>query len=329
MDIRPFTPDDLDDVAAWTDLVNAIADVDAPWTLRQTVTLGVGQFRHGWDGEPESPYLLRVGDVAVGWGSIATSDYDNLDLAFLTIGIHPDHQRRGYGTALLDLLRAEARRRGRTSLLTEAWETRAGDGFATRHGFERRLASISRRQLLADVDRADLEQRYDEALPHAADYALERWTPPTPDERLADVAAMASSINDAPTDDLDYEDEVFTPERVRAYEEASAARGFRQYRLVARHLPTGELAGQSVVVVVSTAHAWGRQHDTTVTRPHRGHRLGLLLKIGMLRWLAEAEPALERIDTWNAESNDQMIGVNETLGYRVMGREWTYQRPLD
>ncbi len=329
MDIRPFGPDDREDLLAWTGLTDAIRAADAPWAMPDSLAQADARFRHGWDGEPESPYLLRVDGTVVAWGSIATSEYDNHDLAFLTLGVHPDHRRRGHGTALLDVLRAEARRRGRTLLMTEAWESVAGDGFAARHGFERRLAAINRRQLLADIDRADLAKRYDDALTHAADYALERWPTPTPEDRLDDLAAMASSINDAPTDDLDYEDEVFTPERMRAYEVGWAARGFRQYRLVARHLPSGELAGQTCVGVLAADPAWGQQDDTTVTRPHRGHRLGLLLKIGMLRWLAEAEPGLARIDTWNAESNDHMIGVNEVLGYRVMGREWAYQRSLD
>jgi hypothetical protein len=65
-----------------------------------------------------------------------------------------------------------------------------------------------------------------------------------------------------------------------------------------------------------------------VVRDHRGHRLGLLLKAGMLLWLAETEPQLESVDTWNAESNDHMIAVNEQLGYRVMGRGLQFQRML-
>ena len=48
----------------------------------------------------------------------------------------------------------------------------------------------------------------------------------------------------------------------------------------------------------------------------------------MLRWLGEAEPRLETIDTFNAESNDHMVAVNERLGYRVMGRELQYQDAL-
>ena len=46
----------------------------------------------------------------------------------------------------------------------------------------------------------------------------------------------------------------------------------------------------------------------------------------MLRWLADEEPQLETVDTWNAESNGPMVAVNERLGYRVMGRELQFQR---
>jgi hypothetical protein len=53
-----------------------------------------------------------------------------------------------------------------------------------------------------------------------------------------------------------------------------------------------------------------------------------MLKIGLLRWLREEQPQLETIDTWNAASNDHMIGVNEALGYRVMGRSLAFQRSL-
>ena len=61
-------------------------------------------------------------------------------------------------------------------------------------------------------------------------------------------------------------------------------------------------------------------------REHRGHRLGLLLKAEMMRWLAEAEPQIATIDTDNAESNRHMIAVNERLGYRVVGRILQLQR---
>ena len=45
-------------------------------------------------------------------------------------------------------------------------------------------------------------------------------------------------------------------------------------------------------------------------------------------WLRDEQPQLVTIDTWNAESNEHMIGVNELLGYRAMGREIEYQRSM-
>jgi hypothetical protein len=97
---------------------------------------------------------------------------------------------------------------------------------------------------------------------------------------------------------------------------------------VAREKASGALAGHTVIAVDEERPAIGDQHDTAVSRAHRGHRLGLLLKAGMLLWLAEVEPQLETVDTWNAESNDHMIEVNERLGYRVMGREVQFQRSI-
>jgi len=64
---------------------------------------------------------------------------------------------------------------------------------------------------------------------------------------------------------------------------------------------------------------WGHQAITAVTREHRGHRLGLLVKVTMLELLAAPEPQLERIDTWNGESNAHMIAVNEALGFTIVG----------
>ncbi len=57
---------------------------------------------------------------------------------------------------------------------------------------------------------------------------------------------------------------------------------------------------------------------------HRGHRLGLLVKVVMLEWLTEAEPAIRRILTGNAGANAHMIAINERLGFAVVDtyRSW-------
>jgi RimJ/RimL family protein N-acetyltransferase len=71
------------------------------------------------------------------------------------------------------------------------------------------------------------------------------------------------------------------------------------------------------LAVAPDSPRWGHQGLTAVTRRHRGHRLGLLVKTAMLDWLAEAEPAIELIDTGNASANDHMIAVNDVLGFEL------------
>jgi hypothetical protein len=71
---------------------------------------------------------------------------------------------------------------------------------------------------------------------------------------------------------------------------------------------------------------WGFQMNTVVTRKHRGHRLGLLVKLAMMELLATTEPQLERITTWNAEVNEHMIAINEAIGYAVWGQPVTQLR---
>jgi hypothetical protein len=51
-----------------------------------------------------------------------------------------------------------------------------------------------------------------------------------------------------------------------------------------------------------------------------GHRLGLLLKLAMMELLAKAEPQVRQLFTMNSETNEHMIAINETLGYRVIGK---------
>jgi GNAT superfamily N-acetyltransferase len=310
---------DADAVRRLVAVTNAVRRFDSQWLHPLTELECVGDLRHGWDGEPRAAYLATVGGVDVGAGGYEVSAYDNEPLAWVEVEVVPSQRRRGYGSALLAHLEDRARSEGRTTVGVACWDGREPTAFAAAHGFEQKSVEVHRRQYVDGPPTLPL--------PEAPGYELVRWPARTPDADLAALAELTAAINDAPTDDLDVEDEAFPPARIAAYEHAWASRGHRLHRLVARHRATGVLAGQTVVAVDGERPELGEQHDTSVVAAHRGHRLGLLLKLEMLRWLADEEPQLREIDTWNAESNDHMIGVNELLGYRVMGRVIDYQRP--
>jgi GNAT superfamily N-acetyltransferase len=328
MEITRFGPDDTDRLLQYVDVVNAVRAVDSPWQQPDTLKRADGRFRYGWDGEVETPFLGLVEGHPVAVGRFATSEWDNLHLAWLGVQVHPDHRRSGYGSQVLDALVAEAKALGRTSVGIDGWESEGVRAFAARHGLEEKSRAIQRRQMVAELDWPELERLYAEASTAAAAYEIVRREGRTPDDELEAMAEMSAAINDAPTDDLDIEDEVYSPERVRAYEEAQLAKGLRLFRVFARHRESAELAGHTVVVVDEDRPEFAEQHDTSVVGSHRGSRLGLLLKTDMNLWLRDLQPQITEISTWNAESNDHMIGVNDAIGYRIMGRELEFQKSL-
>jgi GNAT superfamily N-acetyltransferase len=264
----------------------------------------------------------------VGLLEVSLPRWDNTHLGFVEVTVDPPARREGLGRRLFEAGVARVQAEGRSLVVTECFDNPHGLAFAKSLGLDRAIESVQRRQDLRSLDVPALDRAYAGAEAATAAYELVRLPVPLPDDLLPAVVDMVAAINDAPMDDLDIEDEVFSPERIRAFEAAQAAHDRRMYQLAARHRETGALAGHTVVGVESDRPWHGGQFDTSVLRAHRGHRLGLLLKIGMLRWLAEAEPQLRTIDTWNAASNDHMIGVNDKLGYRVVATATGFQRHL-
>ncbi len=61
---------------------------------------------------------------------------------------------------------------------------------------------------------------------------------------------------------------------------------------------------------------------------HRGHRLGLAVKLANLDFLAEREPAVRMIGTGNAQENAPMIAVNDMLGFEIAGVGMFWQKQL-
>jgi RimJ/RimL family protein N-acetyltransferase len=315
-------------VEAYVAMAEAARSSDAPWWPPLTVHRQRMAMTHGWDGEVGRHFLVVDAGAPVGHVGVYTSSHDNLDLAWLEVAIHPLRRRRGLGTAAIGLAGDAAAAMGRTKVGWFGWEGERTRGFAASLGVEQKSVAVCRRQHLHELAPGLADRVYDDALPSAHGYELLRIGGPMPDELVPAFLEATAAINDAPRDELDMEDEVFTAERNRGYERAQLASGFRVYRILARHQASGEIAGVTSVTVDGETPTLGHQQDTSVVRAHRGHRLGLLLKSDMVRWLTDAEPRLETVDTFNAESNDHMVAVNERLGYRVMDRELQFQASL-
>lgn len=319
-------PRDVDGAVA---LLEAARALEMSHWLGSTVPAFRAQLRHGWDGDPADIAVHRNGlGRVIGVLEMLLPRWDNVHVGKVEVTVDPSSRRRGLGRSLFQVGMDRLVADGREVLLSDCFEHTVAMKFLEAMGLKRASVEGERRLDLLGLDMQHLNQEYAAAERLAEAYELVRLPGRVPEELVDPMVAMTAAINDAPTDDLEVEDEVFTAERLRAFETAQLAHNRRLYRLVARDRVSGEIAGHTQVAVEGERPWWGWQFDTTVVREHRGHRLGLLLKIGMLRWLAVDEPQLRTLDTWNAASNSYMVHVNEVLGFRVVANGVVWQRHL-
>ncbi|MEV4481077.1 GNAT family N-acetyltransferase [Micromonospora coxensis] len=293
--------------------------------------------RHPMPGVDIHWVLARLDGAPAGRLCLRLPQLDNTDNAEAELVVDPAFRRRGVGRALyehgLRLLRAAGRKRlvaSTVSALPDGPDRDpAGDAFAAALGARPVLVEVRRRLDLSTVDRAALDALAADARGAAAGYRTVRWRQRTPDEYVADVAYLEGRLmTDAPTGDLEWEQERFDADRIRGIERALDARGTRCYHLGAVHEATGRLAAWTMISLVagSTWHAW--QQITIVDPDHRGHRLGLLTKIENLGHALAHEPELRAVDTYNAAENAHMIRINEQLGFRPVDASTGWQLTL-
>jgi GNAT superfamily N-acetyltransferase len=271
--------------------------------------------------------------------------------AEIAVGVDVGERHRGLGGELLRMAEEHARQLGRqvltgysdvplATLELPGPRHEAPDGtgsipagalgasFASRHGY--RLAQLARVSGLPvagrlDEFRAMLDDRLASRSPRAAEYRLTSWVNHAPDELVDSLAvAHASMATDVPAGGLTVDAEIWAAERVRAGE-ARAIAGGRTTFVAAAIAPDGAVAGYTELQLSSNSTA-AFQWDTIVLAPHRGHGLGMLLKLGNLVRLGEVAPERTDVYTWNADENEHMLAINLALGFTLRGMSAEWQR---
>jgi len=294
-----------------------VDEPEGPWFTERPFG---GWITVGWGGDPREVWLAVDHGSAVGWYRLGLPCRENLDQAGLALVVHPAERRRGLGLALLRHAVARATAHGRTVLNGGARNGSPGEAFARAVGAKPGLVEVQRVLDLGTLEKGKLSRLRGPAERAAAGYSLMSWAGPVPEEFTGQMAMLYNAMGDAPRDP-EIAPEQWDAQRVRErVSDLSPHYGLRNYTVAARHDDTGDLAALSEMAVDPADPGWGFQMNTVVTRKHRGHRLGLLVKIAMMEWLATTEPQLERITTWNAEVNEHMIAINEAMGYTVFGQ---------
>ena len=264
------------------------------------------------------------------------------------VEVAPDYRRQGIGRALFDAIVEVARESGCRVLQSYCLSTDLGEPrlpsptgfgsaplnaastqFALSLGFTlEQVERYSRLPLPADADR--VAQSLVEATAAAGDdYEIISWQGDTPDEWVDDIALLATRMStDAPSAGLEATEDVWDADRVRADEKLRADDPRIPLVAAAVHRPSGRLAGFTELSVPPEASRVVSQEDTLVLREHRGHRLGMLLKLANVQYLEAVHPGHPAIITFNAEENRHMLAVNEHVGFVPVGYEAVWKRDL-
>jgi GNAT superfamily N-acetyltransferase len=297
----------------------AVDDPDGPMMSERVF---ISWLAVGWSGE-RLEWLVAPGADGVGGYCVAELPQgNNPHLANLSLSVAPGLRRRGLGTTMVRQAAALARGDGRTVLAAETRAGTDGDAFAAAMGARSGLVEVRRVLDLGAVPAGQLAALSAQAEAASAGYSVLSWGSITPEEHIEQTARVSAVIADAPRSPAERAGH-FDPERIRNDERRSLNRGVRRHTVVARCDRTGELAGITRISVDAGSPNWGLQRITVVARPHRGHRLGLLIKLAMLDVLARDEPAVRRIATANADTNQYMTAINDQLGFRAMD-EWRF-----
>jgi GNAT superfamily N-acetyltransferase len=316
--IEQFDPaSDSKALTACHDIVLAGTPIDHPnlppwpldsfrskWTRAYDGALGEAWLAIDDSGEPAGCYLLRL------------PVNENVTLARVILQVPPSRRRAGIGSELLAHCVGRARQAGRLRLGGEARDGSPGAAFAQAVGAEAGIPEVNR---ILDIDSslpARLDRLRGEAEAKAGGYSLLSWLGPTPKEHLDHVARVHNAMADAPHDE-GVQATKWEGQRIAEQEEHAISHGLHFRTVAARHDGTGELAAITQICTDDGTPGWAFQQITAVLPEHRGHRLGLLLKVANLEQLTSDDPGVKRVLTGNAGANRYMIAINEVLGFRV------------
>ena len=271
------------------------------------------------------------GREMVGAGLLVRPLRENPHMANAAAFVRPDRTRAGIGTALVAELEVIAAGDGRTTVQGEVYlapgETGGPEAFAFARGY-----AVANRETMKELTVADYAARrpdLDALLGTAPDdYRIVTFDTVCPDEHLESFGRLLGMlVAEVPLGELDLEDSEWTPERLRAAEQRQVDTG-RHVHTALAIAPDGSVAGVTDVRIDDTDHEHGQVGITLVDPAHRGHRLGLALKVATHDLAVATYDQLAALDTCNAEANTHMNAVNEALGYRTIETLLELQKKL-
>ena len=240
-------------------------------------------WRHPLDCERVSHWVVWKGPEIVATSGLHVDLVQNLANAFGWVFVHPHHRGSGYGRAIATAMVDAAETDGRTRLAIGIPDGRPEEALARRADMKSAYREKVSRLSFAEIDWTLMESWMARAAERASDYELLFLPSPLDDQYLEAYCNLMFVMNSAPQEDyVEEEEEIMTPEIWRDLERKYGVEAEREIlTYVARHKPTGELAGYTNVAYRRLQPDLVEQWDTGVDPKHRNKGLGRWVKAAM------------------------------------------------
>jgi RimJ/RimL family protein N-acetyltransferase len=330
--IRELHPSGVDaDLEAvlpvWREFTSGIFRGDLGWGAAQ-LRMDTGP-SHASDNVTLAAFADPADTEAAGFGFIRLDTQENLDLGAAIVMLRADQEQDADGAAAAALLTAARERLaalGRTKLSFTV-PAEPPPGYAPLCDGAPVFTSICSVLDLAATDPSQLDA-WSEPSPANAGYRMVRWIGPCPEDTAEAYAAALAAMHDAPHEDYDIENPHIDLDRLRASEGTHAKYGMQAY-VVAALAADGEVAGSCMLARFPDRPDNLGIWNTSVTRAHRGHGLGLRIKAESTRWVRGLHPEARWIYTFNNHGNERMREINRRMGYRHQRTWQIYSRPVE
>ncbi|MGL4831860.1 MAG: GNAT family N-acetyltransferase [Propionibacteriaceae bacterium] len=287
------------------------------------------------EGRPNNWAQLDVAAVCdgkiLGAGVLDHDLRANLTDCTINIVVDKACRRQGVGTALFEELLREAKtlsmKRVQHWSVTAAGREPLGEIFAASHGFTE-IESYRESSLTLPREKAAHSEL--EALTQCSigdTYAVETYIGMTPEHTHEGLALMRRRMTTDAPHALDTEEGKTTADDIAMGFIRDERAGNTRITAIATECSTGDSVAFSELCIHKEKKL-ANQGETLVLREHRGHRLGLAVKLAALNALERTHPEVTSITTGNHCDNAPMLAVNDMLGFVETGRSTLWVHAL-
>jgi len=271
------------------------------------------------DNPSEFIAILRMRYVSEGAPSYTGNEHIMRTLLYVL----KDYRKQGLGLTLMKLVSEHSTQHGKSLIMTG---TSLDDGRKAlkKLGATEALNTRDTRTNLDSIDWTMIEKWEKEGPQRSPDSKIEFFTR-IPDELLEDYCKVYTEVfNQAPIDELDRGQIVFSPESWKKEEQRAAETGLTWVTAMIRE-KNGDIAGMTDIYYEPAHAPLLYQGLTGVQEEYRGSGKGKWLKAAMLLRIREKYSDINTITTQTATSNASILGINERLGFKVHKEQYSYQ----